>query len=30
VKAINPENRVIDAIADAIGPIVLRKLHDPA
>jgi hypothetical protein len=27
VKAVNPENRVIDAIADA-G--VLGKLHDPA
>ena len=29
VKAVNPENRVIDTIADAIGPVVLRKLHDP-
>jgi hypothetical protein len=28
VKAVDPEDRVIDAIADAIGP-VLRKLHDP-
>jgi len=30
VKAVDPENRVIDTIADAIGPVVLRKLHDPA
>jgi hypothetical protein len=29
VESVNPENRVIDAIADAIGPIVIRKLHDP-
>lgn len=29
VEAINPENRVIEAIADAIDPIVLRELHDP-
>jgi len=28
VKAVNPENREIDTIADAIGP-VLGKLHDP-
>jgi hypothetical protein len=30
VKAVNPENRVIDTIADGIGPVVLGKLHDPA
>jgi hypothetical protein len=29
MKAVDPENRVIGAIADAIGPVVLRKLHDP-
>jgi hypothetical protein len=29
VKAVNPENRIIDTIADAIGPVVLRELHDP-
>jgi hypothetical protein len=29
VKAINPENRIIDTIADAIGPVVLRELHGP-
>jgi hypothetical protein len=29
MESVNPENRVIDAIADAIGPIVIRKLHDP-
>jgi len=28
VETVNPENRVIDAIADAIGPVVLRKLHN--
>jgi hypothetical protein len=27
VETVNPENRVIDAIADAIGRVVLRKLH---
>jgi hypothetical protein len=30
VKAVNPENRVIDTIADGISPVVLRELHDPA
>ena len=30
VKAINPENREIDAIADAIGPVIGGQLHDPA
>jgi hypothetical protein len=30
VKAVDPENGVIDTIADAIGPVALRKLHDPA
>jgi hypothetical protein len=30
VKAVNPENRVIDTIADAIGAVVHGKLHDPA
>jgi hypothetical protein len=29
VKAVNPENRVIDAIADGVGSVVLRKLRDP-
>jgi hypothetical protein len=27
VKAVNPENREINTIADAIGPIALWKLH---
>jgi hypothetical protein len=30
VKAVNPENRIIDSIANAVGPVVLRKLHEPA
>src|SRR6516164_2779931 len=30
VKPVNPEDRVIDAVADAVGSGVLRKLHDPA
>jgi hypothetical protein len=30
VKAVNPEDRVIDTIANAIGPVVLWKLRDPA
>src|SRR5438552_10732577 len=30
VKAVNPENRVIDPIANAISPVVLGELHDPA
>ena len=30
VKAVNPENRVIDTIADAIGSVVLGNLRDPA
>src|ERR1700677_2647150 len=29
VKAVNPEDREIDTVADAIGPVVLGKLHDP-
>jgi hypothetical protein len=29
VKAVNPENREIDAITDAVGPVVLGKLHNP-
>jgi hypothetical protein len=29
VKAVDPENREIDTIADAIGPVVLGKLHNP-
>jgi hypothetical protein len=29
LKAVNPENREIDTIADAIGPVVLGKLYDP-
>jgi len=29
VKAVNPENREIDTIADAIDPVVFGKLHDP-
>jgi hypothetical protein len=29
VKAVNPENWEIDTVADAIGPVVLWKLHDP-
>jgi hypothetical protein len=29
VKTVNPENRVIDTIANAIGSVVLGKLHDP-
>jgi hypothetical protein len=28
VKAVNPENSEIHTIADAIGPVVLGKLHD--
>jgi hypothetical protein len=28
VETVNPENRVIDAIADAIGSVVLRKVHN--
>jgi hypothetical protein len=27
MKPINPENRVVDAVADAIGSVVLRKLY---
>jgi hypothetical protein len=30
VKAVNPEDWVIDTIADVIGPILLGNLHDPA
>jgi hypothetical protein len=30
VKAVDPENRVIDSIANAVGTVVLRKLHNPA
>jgi len=30
VKAVNPENRVIDTIADAIRPVFLGNLRDPA
>ncbi|SIT40134.1 hypothetical protein BN2476_240003 [Paraburkholderia piptadeniae] len=30
VKAVNPENRVIEAVADAIGPAVARHLHHAA
>jgi hypothetical protein len=30
VKAVDPEDRVIDTIADAIGPIVRGKLLNPA
>src|SRR5262245_63665559 len=30
VKPVNPEDGVIDAVPDAIGAFVLRKLHDPA
>jgi hypothetical protein len=30
VKAVDPEDRVIDTIADAVGPHVFGKLHGPA
>jgi hypothetical protein len=30
VKAVNPEHRVINTIADAIGPVVRGHLCDPA
>jgi hypothetical protein len=30
MKAVNPEDRVLDTIADAISPIVLGNLHNPA
>ncbi len=30
MKAVNPENRVIDTIADAVSPVVWGKLNDPA
>jgi hypothetical protein len=30
MKPVNPENRVIDAIADGIGPVVLWELLNPA
>jgi hypothetical protein len=30
MKAIDPENRILDTIADGIGSIVFGKLHDPA
>ena len=29
VKAVNPEDRVIDTITDAISPVVLGELRDP-
>jgi hypothetical protein len=30
MEAVDPEHRVIDPIADAIGTVVLGKLGDPA
>jgi hypothetical protein len=30
VEAVNPEYRMVDAIADAVGPFVLGQLHNPA
>ena len=30
VKAVNPENRVVNAVADTIGPTVVRHLHHAA
>ena len=30
MKTVDPENRIIHTVADAIGPVVLGKLHDPA
>lgn len=30
VKAVNPENQVIDTMADAIAALLLGQLHDPA
>ena len=29
VKAVDPEDRIVDAVADAIGAVVRGKLHDP-
>jgi hypothetical protein len=30
VKAVNPENRAIDAVANSIGAVILGKLDNPA